>query len=81
LIDPTAIVRPILDTVDVSHDVEGASYEEFDDAQAHFYCACKAQCFASSVATPRGNKAGSHSCATYIFLHDLPSFPRLLLYG
>jgi hypothetical protein len=37
--------------------------------------------FASSVATPRGYKAGSCSCAAYISPHDLPPSPRLLPYG
>jgi hypothetical protein len=32
LVDPTAIVGPILDTVVVAYDVEGVSYEESDDA-------------------------------------------------
>jgi hypothetical protein len=32
------IVGPILDMVAVSHDVYGASYEESDDVQDHFYC-------------------------------------------
>jgi hypothetical protein len=31
LADPTTISRPILDTVGVSHDVKGVSYEESDD--------------------------------------------------
>jgi hypothetical protein len=37
--------------------------------------------FVSSVVTPRGYKAGGHSYATYIFLHDIPPFLRLLSYG
>jgi hypothetical protein len=37
--------------------------------------------FASSVITPRGYNAGSSSCATYIFPHDLPLSPNLLPYG
>jgi hypothetical protein len=28
-----------LDPIAISHDVQGASYEESDDAQDHFYCA------------------------------------------
>jgi hypothetical protein len=28
LVGPTTIMRPVLDTVDVSHDEEGVSYEE-----------------------------------------------------
>jgi hypothetical protein len=32
LADPTTIVGPVLDTVVVSHDVEGMSYEVLDDA-------------------------------------------------
>jgi hypothetical protein len=43
-----------------------------------FYRACGTQFFASSIATPRGYKAGSHSCATYNFPHDLSQFPCLL---
>jgi hypothetical protein len=37
--------------------------------------------FASSVATPRGYKAGSRSCATYNLPHYLPSSLCLLPYG
>jgi hypothetical protein len=37
-------------------------------------------CFASSVVTPRGYKAGGSSYATYIFPDDLPPSPRLLPY-
>jgi hypothetical protein len=33
---------PVLDMVAISHDIEGASYEESDDTQAHFYLACRA---------------------------------------
>jgi hypothetical protein len=36
--------------------------------------------FASSVVTLRGYKAGSRSCATYIFSHDISSFLHLLPY-
>jgi hypothetical protein len=38
-------------------------------------------CFASSVVTPRGYKASGHSCATCIFLHNLPPSLRLLPYS
>jgi hypothetical protein len=37
--------------------------------------------FASSVITPQGNKAGGHSCITYIILHDLPSSACFLPFG
>jgi hypothetical protein len=46
-----------------------------------FTASAEPSCFASSVATPRDYKAGDHSCATYILLHNLPSSPRLLPYG
>jgi hypothetical protein len=32
LVDPMAIMGHVLDTIVISHDVEGASYEESDDA-------------------------------------------------
>jgi hypothetical protein len=35
---------------------------------------------ASSIATLWGNKAGNHSCATYILSHDLSLSPHLLPY-
>jgi hypothetical protein len=35
-------------------------------------------CFASSVVTQRGYKAGDRSYATYIFPYDLPLSPHLL---
>jgi hypothetical protein len=32
LVDPTAIMDPVSDTVSVSHNVKGTLYEELDDA-------------------------------------------------
>jgi hypothetical protein len=48
---------PILDTVAVSRDVEGASF-----LLRLFIVCAEASRFASSVATPWGYKVGSHSC-------------------
>jgi hypothetical protein len=38
-----AIMDSISDTVVISDDVKGASYEELNDAQDHFYYACGAK--------------------------------------
>jgi hypothetical protein len=59
---PTAIMGPILDKVGVSCNVEGASCEELGwciNSCLLRPCTApvRAQCFASSVVTPRGYKA------------------------
>jgi hypothetical protein len=64
---PTAILGPILDTVVISHDVEGTSCEELgwhvnSCLLRPFPTSVRAHRFASSVVTPRGYKAGGCPC-------------------
>jgi hypothetical protein len=46
-----------------------------------FYHACGAQpLYLLGVSQIGGHKVGGHSCATYIFPHDIPPFPDHLTY-
>jgi hypothetical protein len=83
LADPSAIMELILDIVVVSHNVEGASYEESrwhaNSFLLHlFTVSAKTCCFASSVVTPRGYKADDCSCvqpmSSHMISHHLPAF-------
>jgi hypothetical protein len=63
---PSPIIGPILDTVAISRDVKGTSCKELgqhvNSCLLHLFTApAGAHHFASSVVTPRGYKAGSHS--------------------
>jgi hypothetical protein len=62
---PTVIMGPVLDTVAISRDVEGASFKEFGWCVnlcllCPFTMFVRVRRFASSVVTPRGYKAGGH---------------------
>jgi hypothetical protein len=82
---PSAIARPILDTLVVSHDVEGTSCEELgwrvNSCLLHlFTMPAGPHHFASSVVTSWGYNASGHSCAqptfSHMISHCLPtSFP------
>jgi hypothetical protein len=85
LADPSAIVGPVLDTVAVSHDVEGMSYEESEWCINSFLLClfttlAKPSRIATLIVKPRGYKAGSRSYAQHtsfhMISHRLPtSFP------
>jgi hypothetical protein len=72
-----AIVGSILDMVDVSCDVAGASYEELGWC-ANMYLLCsfttpvRAHHFASSIVTPWGYKASGHPCGNLRLLAQSP---------
>jgi hypothetical protein len=75
---PSAIVGPILDTIAVSRNVEGASCEEL--GWHIFTMLTRAHHFASSVVTPWGYKTSGRSYAqpmsSHTISHRLPaSFP------
>jgi hypothetical protein len=64
---PSTIMGPILDTVDVSRDVEGVSCEELawlvNSFLLRLFTALARSCrFASSVVTPQACNASSRSC-------------------
>jgi hypothetical protein len=82
---PTTIVGPILDTIVVSHDVEGTSCEELgwhiNLCLLHLFTVpVWARHFASSVVKPQGYKTGGHPCtqptSSHMSSHHLnASFP------
>jgi hypothetical protein len=82
---PLVIVRPILDMVAISHDVEGASCVELgwrinSCLLCFFTTPAKARHFASLVVTPQEYKADGRSCtkpmSSHMISHCLPvSFP------
>jgi hypothetical protein len=88
LAGPLAIVGPILDTVSISHNVEGTSFEELgrciNSCLLHLFTThVRVRHCASSVVTPRGYKASCHPYAQPIssrmISYRLPaSFPTLL---
>jgi hypothetical protein len=66
---PTTIVRHILDTVAISHTVDGTSCKELvRHVNLGLLRLVRAHRFASLVVTPQGYKAGGHPCA---HLHPL----------
>jgi hypothetical protein len=84
---PSAIVEPILNTVVISHDVEGVSCEDVgwcinSCLLRLFTVPAGAHRFASLIVTPWGYKAGDRSCAQptspRTISHRLPtSFPTV----
>jgi hypothetical protein len=83
-IRPTTIVRPILDTVDISHAViVGTTCEESGRCvDVGLLCLIRAHRFASSVLTSRGYKVGDRPCPPLRSLTRTPidsSLPSLCL--
>jgi hypothetical protein len=76
---PTTIMGLVLDTVVVSRDVEGASYEEMgwcvnSCLLCLFTTSIRAHLFVSSVVTPWGYKAGNRP---YVNLRPLSRPPTI----